>query len=204
MATILNSEKENSYWSKRYEEAATGWDLGAPSKPLETYINQLTNKDLRILIPGAGNAYEAEYLWHNGFKNVVVLDISDIPLKNIKERMPDFPDEQLVHGNFFEHVGTYDLVLEQTFFCSFPPLTSNRALYAKTMSNLLTANGKLVGLWFDIPLIDGNMEKRPFGGSKSEYLGYLSHYFTEKTFETCHNSIKPRAGQELFGIFQKK
>jgi methyl halide transferase len=204
MSTILNSEKENDYWSKRYETALTGWDLGAPSKPLETYINQLTNKDLRILIPGAGNAYEAEYLWKRGFKNVFILDISLIPLQNVKERLPDFPDNQLVHGNFFEHVGQYDLVLEQTFFCSFPPTTSHRELYAKAMSNLLTTNGKLVGLWFDIPLVEGNMEKRPFGGSKSEYLTYLSPYFHAKTFETCHNSIKPRAGQELFGIFEKK
>jgi methyl halide transferase len=204
MSTILNSEKENDYWSKRYETALTGWDLGVPSLPLQTYVNQLINKDLRILIPGAGNAYEAEYLWNAGFKNIVVLDISDIPLKNIKARMPDFPDNQLIHGNFFEHIGQYDLVLEQTFFCSFPPTKTHRELYAKTMSNLLITNGKLVGLWFDIPLVEGNMEKRPFGGTKSEYLGYLSPYFGVKTFETCHNSIKPRAGQELFGIFQKK
>ena len=143
-----HTEQEDHYWSTRYQEAQTGWDIGAPSLPLKTYIDQLTNKDLRILIPGAGNAYEAEYLWQQGFKNVVVLDISDIPLQNLKERMPDFPNNQCVHGNFFEHGGAYDLVLEQTFFCSFPPTPLQRALYARTMANLLTPNGKLVGLWF--------------------------------------------------------
>ena len=204
MLDIQKTEQEDHYWSMRYQEAQTGWDIGAPSLPLKTYINQLINKELRILIPGAGNAYEAEYLWANGFKNVVVLDISDIPLRNLKDRMPDFPVGQLVHGNFFEHVGQYDLIVEQTFFCSFPPTPTRRILYAQTMANLLTIKGKLVGLWFDIPLIEGNMEKRPFGGSKAEYLTYLSPYFDVKTFETCHNSIKPRAGQELFGIFQKK
>lgn len=197
------AKQEDIYWSTRYQEAQTGWDIGAPSLPLVTYINQLTNKDLRILIPGAGHAYEAEYLWNNGFKNVVVLDISPLPLQNVKERMPDIPDNQLIHGNFFEHVGVYDLVLEQTFFCSFPPTPSQRTLYAQTMTNLLITNGKLVGVWFDIPLIEGNMDKRPFGGTKAEYLGYLSPYFDVKTFDTCYNSIKPRAGQELFGIFQK-
>ena len=30
--------------------------IGAPSLPLKTYIDQLINKDLRILMPGAGNA----------------------------------------------------------------------------------------------------------------------------------------------------
>ena len=204
MLNSQNTAQENHYWSSRYQEAQTGWDIGAPSLPLKMYINQLTNKDLRILIPGAGNAYEAEYLWQQGFKNVVVLDISDIPLQNLKERLPDFPDNQCVHGNFFEHIGAYDLILEQTFFCSFPPTLSQRTLYAQTMANLLTPKGKLVGLWFDIPLIEGNVDKRPFGGSKAEYLGYLSPYFSVQTFETCYNSIKPRAGQELFGIFQKK
>jgi methyl halide transferase len=48
------------------------------------------------------------------------------------------------------------------------------------------------------------MDKRPFGGSKEEYLEYLIPFFNVKTFETCYNSITPRAEQELFGIFIKK
>lgn len=30
--------------------------------PLKVYFDQLTNKDLKILIPGGGNSHEAEYL----------------------------------------------------------------------------------------------------------------------------------------------
>jgi len=71
----MNTNSENKYWSKRYEENQTGWDIGYPSTPIKTYVDQLENKDLKILIPGAGNAYEAEYLWQQGFKNVHVLDI---------------------------------------------------------------------------------------------------------------------------------
>lgn len=76
-------------------------------------------------------------------------------------------------------------------------------LYAKTMSRLLAPKGKLVGVWFDFPLT-GDMVKRPFGGSKEEYLGYLSEYFEVVVFEKCYNSIEPRKGNELFGVFQKK
>jgi methyl halide transferase len=202
--SIKNTEKEEIYWSERYQKQSTGWDLGTPSEPIKTYIDQLDNKDLRILIPGAGNAYEAEYLFHQGFKNVFVMDISAIPLQNFKERMPDFPENQLIECNFFEHFGQYDLILEQTFFCSFEPTKENRCTYGEKMAQLLNPNGKLVGLWFDIPLIENNMDKRPFGGSKTEYLSYLSPYFEVKTFESCYNSIKPRAGQELFGFFVKK
>jgi len=52
--------------------------------------------------------------------------------------------------------------------------------------------------------LTGDMEKRLFGGSKEEYLSYFSPFFKINTFEKCHNSITPRQGNELFGIFQKK
>ena len=41
---------------------------------------QLTNKAAKILIPGAGNAYETEYLHQNGFTNVHILDFVLDPL----------------------------------------------------------------------------------------------------------------------------
>ena len=203
MTDATNTKEQEKFWSIRYTEERTGWDIGAPSTPLKEYIDQLENKDIRILIPGAGNAYEAEYLWQQGFKNVYVLDISAAPLAAFGKRVPDFPKEQLVQGNFFEHLGEYDLIIEQTFFCSFPPLKENRVNYGQKIASLLGNNGKLVGLWFNIPL-DGNLVKRPFGGTKAEYMTYLSPYFDVLTFEECHNSIKPRLGNELFGIFEKK
>ncbi|NAS31936.1 methyltransferase domain-containing protein [Flavobacteriaceae bacterium R38] len=202
MSKIQDTKSENEYWSKRYLDEQTGWDIGYISTPLKEYIDQLEDKNIRILIPGAGNAYEAEYLFNNGFKNTFVLDISSIPLNALKKRLPEFPESHLKNENFFEHQESYDLTLEQTFFCSFEPNKENRTLYAQKMASLLKPNGKLVGLWFNHPLSQDN--KRPFGGSKEEYLGYLSPYFEVKLFESCFNSIKPRAGNELFGIFIKK
>ncbi|MEL6391803.1 MAG: methyltransferase domain-containing protein [Bacteroidota bacterium] len=193
---------EQQYWTDRYIENRTGWDIGYPSTPLKTYIDQLDNKSLRILIPGAGNAYEAEYLFQQGFTQVYVLDISQEPLAAFQKRVPDFPEDQLLQGDFFTHQGQYDLIFEQTFFCSFLPTRENRTAYARQMSQLLNPGGKLVGLWFQFPLNpDGN---RPFGGSKEEYLSYLEPYFTVRTFETAYNSIKPRMGKELFGVLEVK
>ncbi|MCH2196895.1 methyltransferase domain-containing protein [Kordia sp.] len=198
----MNSEELKEYWSQRYKDERTGWDTGSPSTPLKMYIDQLVDKNLKILIPGAGNAYEAEYLISKGFTNVFILDISEIPLQEFQERNPKFPSEQLLCDDFFTHEGTYDLIIEQTFFCSFPPLPETRKQYAQHMTSLLKSNGKLVGLWFDFPLT-GDMEKRPFGGSKEEYLRYFEPHFKVKTLEKAYNSIAPRAGNELFGIFVK-
>ncbi|WP_298507579.1 methyltransferase domain-containing protein [uncultured Kordia sp.] len=198
----MNSNTTKEYWSQRYKDERTGWDIGSPSTPLKEYIDQLTDTTLKILIPGAGNAYEAEYLIAQGFTNVFILDISEIPLQEFQERNPKFPSEQLLCDDFFTHEGTYDLIIEQTFFCSFPPLSETRTQYAQHMATLLKPTGKLVGLWFDIPLT-GDLEKRPFGGSKEEYLLYFKPYFKVKILEKAYNSIPPRAGNELFGIFVK-
>jgi methyl halide transferase len=204
MTTTMNTEQEEHYWTTRYKDQNTGWNIGYPSTALKEYMDQLKDKNIRILIPGAGNAYEAEYLIAKGFANVFIMDISTIPLQSFKERNPYFPKEQIIKANFFEHNGKYDLIIEQTFFCSFEPTKENRNNYAKQIAALLNPNGKLVGVWFDIPLVEGNMDKRPFGGTKGDYESYLSKYFDVKTFEKCYNSIEPRAGQELFGIFKKK
>ena len=131
------------------------------------------------------------------------MDISEIPLQHFQKRIPDFPKEQLLQENFFEHNNQYDLIFEQTFFCSFVPTTKNRSTYAQQMANLLKPGGKLVGLWFNIPLTD-DMVKRPFGGSKELYLNYLNPHFSTTTFSSSYNSIPPRKDNELFGIFLKK
>ncbi len=188
-----------NYWNNRYKTDDFGWDIGAASTPLKCYIEQLKNKDLRILIPGAGNAYEAELLYKLGFKNSYVLDFAETPLKNFKNRFPHFPDEQLIQQDFFEHQNRYDLILEQTFFCALNP--NLRLRYAKHMNELLNANGKLVGLLFNDAL---NKDHPPFGGSTIEYINLFNPYFEIKQFANCYNSIKPREGREIFMTLLKK
>ncbi len=187
------------FWTERYQNNETGWDLGAPSTPLKEYIDHLTDKDAAILIPGAGNAYEAEYLFNKGFKNITVIDISEAPLENIKKRLPDFPKENLILGDFFDHKGKYDLILEQTFFCALHP--SSRLKYIELMYKLLRPSGKLSGVLFTAPL---NNEQPPFAASKEEYKAFFSPKFNFKIFENCRNSIKPREGREMFVILEKK
>lgn len=187
------------YWNNRYISDDFSWDLGDISLPLKTYIAQLHNKDLKILIPGAGNAYEAECLFRCGFKNVYVLDFAEAPLQNIKKRIPEFPDEQLIKQDFFEHQGQYDLIIEQTFFCAINP--SLRKQYVNHMQHLLKPTGKLIGLLFDDTL---NADKPPFGGNKQEYETLFKLSFNIRVLETCYNSIKPREGRELFMILENK
>ena len=190
---------DENYWVAKYQENKTGWDIGYPSTPIKTYIDQIKNKDLKILVPGAGNGYEVEYLHLNGFNNVYVVDIAAQPLKNLQQRIPGFPIENLIHIDFFDHNEKYDLIIEQTFFCALAP--SLRNAYSNKMNHLLNSSGKLIGLLFDFKLTE---EGPPFGGSLPEYLKIFKSNFKIKTFEKCYNSIKPRNDNELFFIFEKK
>ncbi|MAB57078.1 MAG: SAM-dependent methyltransferase [Aequorivita sp.] len=188
-----------AFWNHKYLSGETGWDIGQVSTPIKEYIDQLSDKNLKILIPGGGNSYEAEYLFENGFNNVFVVDISSIPLKNLAERIPSFPKENLLHADFFELEDTFDLILEQTFFCALDP--SLREAYTDKMHQLLKPDGKLVGLLFNIPLND---DKPPFGGNKDEYEKLFSEKFKIEKMETAYNSIPPRARNELFFKLRKK
>lgn len=187
------------YWQKRYLENATGWDLGEASPPLKAYFDQLVDRSMKILIPGAGNAHEAEYLHKRGFENVHVVDWAPKAIENIQERIPSFPSEHLHAQNFFDLDGQFDLVVEQTFFCALMPHL--RAEYVQKMHSLLKPNAKLMGLLFQVPLNDN---QPPFGGNAEEYQNLFSDLFQIHYMETAYNSIAPRSGNELFILLQKK
>ena len=195
----MNPELNAEYWNQRYLTNNFGWDIGAVSDPLKAYIDQLENKQQKILIPGAGNAYEAEYLIEKGFTQVYVCDFAETALQNLKTRCPQLSDAQLLLSDFFElKENNFDLVLEQTFFCALNP--SLRTAYFQKMHQIIKPGGKLVGLLFDHPM---NNDQPPYGGDKEEYRRYFKGLFLEKTYAPSYNSIKPREGKELFIHLQR-
>ncbi|MEZ4917301.1 MAG: methyltransferase domain-containing protein [Chitinophagales bacterium] len=187
------------FWDNQYKKNQTGWDLGNISTPLKEYFDQIKNKSTKILVPGAGNAHEVAYLHNNGFDNVFLLDWSEKAIENFKQNNPNFDEKYLLCKDFFELDNKFELIIEQTFFCALPP--TMRSDYIAKMHELLTENGKLVGLLFNVPL---NTEHPPYGGNKSEYESLFENKFDFKILDAAYNSIKPRAGSELFFIATKK
>lgn len=194
----LNHSFAEDFWSQKYEQNQTGWDVGEVSRPLKIYIDQLKDKNLKILIPGAGNAHEAEYLFKQGFKNIYIADISKKPLQNLKARVPNFPEKQILHIDFFKIEGAFDLILEQTFFCALP--VSSRENYAKKMAGLLKKDGLLSGLFFNFPLKENGP---PFGGSKEEYLTILGHILRSKSSKTAIIRLNPDRATSYFLNLEK-
>jgi len=193
--TQLTSE----YWNDRYKKENTPWDIGDVSRPLQVYIDELKNKQLRILIPGAGRAYEAVYLHRQGFEQVYVCDWAEEAFQYLRKEAPDFPDEHQLVNDFFQLDFTVDLILEQTFFAAISP--DLRHDYARQAANLLAPNGRLAGVLFAQPF---PTEGPPFGGTAEEYRTYFEPYFKILHLDISQHSIKPRAGQELFIELEKR
>ena len=187
------------YWNQRYLEGNTPWDIGYASPPIIEYFKSVTNKDARILIPGAGNAHEAGWLWKNGFRKLTVVDIAEKPLEALRQALPDLPNEQTLHMDFFDLEAEFDLIVEQTFFCALPP--SWRKRYTEKMHSLLSPTGRLFGVLFSFPL---TADGPPFGGNREEYHKLFAPIFDVLTLEPCRNSIPPRQGNELFIELSKR
>ena len=138
---------DGAYWEDQYKAKTTAWDLGEVSPPIKTYIDTLENKNIRILIPGCGNSYEAEYLLEQGFTNISVIDIAPTLVEVLKQKFENNSNIQIILGDFFTHSGKYDLIIEQTFFCALPP--PMRQKYVWKMHQLLADEGILAGLLFN-------------------------------------------------------
>ncbi|MBS1519012.1 MAG: methyltransferase [Bacteroidetes bacterium] len=199
--TENNSEKLNAeFWSNRYLSGNTGWDMGKVSPPIKEYSDQLKDMNARILIPGCGNAYEAEYLSNKGFKYITLLDISEVLIKSLSNKFSGNENVTLLTQDFFDHSGKYDLIIEQTFFCSLDP--EMRTAYVLKMSELLNPGGKIAGVLFNREF---DKEGPPFGGTEDEYKKLFSGHFEIRVLENCYNSAVPRNGSEVFiNLMRKK
>ena len=199
----MDMNLDKNFWANRYQTGQTGWDAGTVTTPIKALVDHLvetqTDKNLKILIPGAGTGHEAAYLWTQGFHNVYVCDWAEEALNIFKKNVPQFPQNHLLITDFFQLHGQYDLIIEQTFFCALNP--SLRPQYAQKMAGLLNTEGVLAGVLFGKNFTS---EGPPFGGDKAEYVHYFEPYFQIMKMEDCYNSIPPREQNELWIKMVKK
>lgn len=192
------STLDAAYWQKRYAQDDFPWDIGYANQVLTHYVEQNIAKDARILIPGAGSGYEAEYLWNKGYKNVYALDYAADAKALLVSRGSTFPKDQYIMGDFFEFDQRFDVILEQTFFCALHPAL--RPQYVNHMHHLLNKGGVLFGLLFEMDKQDGP----PYGGNAAQYQDLFQSKFEICVLQQCLDSIAPRRGRELVIEFKKK
>ncbi len=192
------NKNEEKYWDKRYRDSNTGWDIGYANPALVSFVKQNFPKETKILIPGAGSAYELAALYNEGYHQVYALDFSKTAKNSFHQENPSIPIEKYLCMDFFELNRSFDLVLEQTFFCALPP--SFRLRYRNHMKSIIKKGGVPAGLMFDMVKEDGP----PFGGNRTEYEALFGEDFNIDILEKTDKSIEPRLGKEFFVKFIRK
>lgn len=190
--TACERPLDQAYWNAQWESNKTGWDIGYPAPSIVQYMDLWSDKNSAILIPGCGNAYEAEYLLENGFQDITLMDIAPEAVSRLQQKFKNHPQVKVVLGDFFEHEGLYDLIIEQTFLSALPPYL--RPKYAWKMHHLLKDSGRVIGLLFNRHFD----VSPPFGGSVAEYETLFHGSFTWDTFDTAPDSIPERKDMEVF------
>jgi SAM-dependent methyltransferase len=190
----MNLNKD--YWENRWQAHQIGWDLGMVSPPIAAFFSApVCQPSDPILIPGCGNAHEAEFLLKSGYSNIVVIDISPTACKVLTAKFHKEIDAgkiKVLCEDFFKHKGQYKMIVEQTFFCALDP--SLRSQYVAHMGRLLKPDGKLVGLLFNKDFEGGP----PFGGHQKEYEELFGKAFGHVNITHCNNSAAPRMGSEVW------
>ena len=94
--------------------------------------------------------------------------------------------------------GTFDWMLEQTFFCAINP--KRRSDYVEIASRVLKRRGMLAALFYETGEEDGP----PFNTSPEQVRKFFEPNFTIQHLEKTQHSIERRRGKEWLGLLVNK
>ena len=81
---------DSKHWNEIYQnnsDQEVSWFQDVPSKSLELIDELGLKSDDSIIDIGGGNSRLVDHLWAKGFRNLSVLDISEVALDKAKERL---------------------------------------------------------------------------------------------------------------------
>ena len=203
---MANDNSEAGYsredWEKHYQSEDLGWDLGKVSPPFLSLWKEQNLVPCNTIIPGCGRGHEAVFLAENGFR-VTAVDYCNGAVNALRKSIADKGLEcDILHQDFFDldssHDSSYELMLEQTFFCAISP--SQRKLYVETAHRILKFGGLLLGLFYETNAEGGP----PFNTTRSDILHHFCDRFMVQSLEKTLLSDEQRKNKEWLGFLKKK
>ncbi len=198
--------KEKGYsrddWQRHYDENDLGWDLGQVAPPFMNLLESNVIIPGKTLVPGCGRGHEVIYLAENGF-DVTAVDYSIGAVDYLKQVVQQRElNSKVLNIDFFDlnstHDCTYDLLIEQAFFCAISP--NQRDLYVTTVARVLKTGGMLAGLFYNTVQEGGP----PFNTTKEDIIKHFSELFEIRDLAQAKNSAEQRKDKELLAILVKK
>lgn len=188
-------------WEARYRAGQTPWDLKGPTPVFGRLITEGHLPIGKLLVPGAGLGHDALAFARAGYA-VTSVDVAASACADLRARSSAAGVTlDVLEADFFTMTdsATYDLMLEQTFYCAIDP--SARDAYRDQAHRLLKPGGLLFGLFF--PLEARNAAGPPHVVRPDELRASLSERFELLHEEWPADSIKPRAGNEILQIWRR-
>jgi SAM-dependent methyltransferase len=188
---------QTQFWNKRWEVGKVPWDLGGVPPTLVSFLTR-AQAPTRALIPGCGSGYEVR-AFHEAGHEVTAIDFSAPAVAHARELLGPLGDK-VIHGNFFKHdlgESGYGVIYERGFLCSLPP--AKWPDYASRMADLLSAGGRLVGLF----LYGQEPEPPPFPLTEETAAGVLGRAFRLLHTESVAESVPVYQGLERWQEWEK-
>jgi len=199
---------EAAAWDQRYREGRDGWELGAPTPPLEAFLRHDPRRPLppgQVLVPGCGRGHEAALLADLGFE-AVGLDISSEALGEARRlHGSNRPGLRWLQADLLDAAalrsagladGSLQGVVEHTCFCAIDP--SRRGDYLAAVTRLLAPGGWLLGLFWCHDRPGGP----PFGSDANQLAGELRGVgLVPLLWEPARGSLAERP-DEWLGLWQ--
>jgi SAM-dependent methyltransferase len=189
----LQNEGDSSqtrFWNKRWQAGKVPWDLGGIPPAVVSFLTRV-QIPTRVLIPGCGSGYEVR-AFHEAGHDVTAIEFSAPAVIRAREILGSLGD-RVIQGNFFKHdFGEirYGLIYERGFLCSLPP--ARWPNYASRMAKLLTAGGRLVGLF----LYGQEPEPPPYPLTEETASDLLGQSFRLRHTELVADSVPVYQGLE--------
>ena len=188
---------EMEFWDCRYRTGRMPWDYHGVPEALQTYLR--TTPEGRVLIPGCGSGYEVRAFHERGW-DVLAIDYSPAAVARSCEVLGALADKVLL-ADFFKHDfggRRFDVIYERTFLCSLPPKTWPS--YAQRMAELLTDNGRLIGLF----LYGHEDEPPPYPLTEAEAQRLFGDKFVRIVDQPVTDSMPLFAGRERWQAWEAK
>ena len=203
VAWLANCSKvdDAEWWTKRYEENQTQWDLNAPSHVLDTLVPKLKLHRLRVLVLGCGAGHDAAWFARRGHI-VTAIDFSSEGILRARKLYGDIPNLSFKQADAFQlppaFNGSFDLIFEHTLYCAINP--SRREELMSVWRRLLVDHGHVMGVFFTFDRPSGP----PYGSSEWEIRARIDRKSFKPLYWTrLRDSPPSRLGFELFVYAQK-
>lgn len=131
------------FWQDRFERQETGWDRGAVSPQLQSWLEDGALQPCRIAVPGCGSGWEVAELAQRGFE-VTGIDYTAAAVERTRQLIDSRGlSAQVLQADVlnYQPETLFDAVYEQTCLCAIHP--EHWVPYARQLHQWLKPQGSL-------------------------------------------------------------